>query len=312
MAHLGQISRQSDGYRVVFERLLPHSIQQVWKAITDPDRLRYWFTDIEMDFRPGGRITFHFSDKDSSVSYGEIVKIEEPHFFSWTWETELAEWRLSEGPGNSTRLILIYSKLTNDFAVKAPAGFHELLDQLEELLNGSSVVHLLGAEGQESEMPLRYTAIAYEQFPELVNKPPVVTERTLQVTVERLWQALTDKNQLRQWFFDLDDFKPEVGFRFRFPGTGHKGEQYMHICEVTDIVPFRRLQFSWRYEGYTGYSIVNIELGERNDQSWIRLSHHGLESFPKSPDFSSESFQGGWNEIIGRMLPDFLKKEATA
>jgi len=53
-------------------------------------------------------------------------------------------------------------------------------------------------------------------------------------------------------------------------------------------------------------------LGEKDNQSWIRLSHHGIETFPKGPDFATESFQGGWNEIIGKMLPDFLAKETTA
>jgi uncharacterized protein YndB with AHSA1/START domain len=311
MAHPGQLSRQTDGYKVVFDRLLPHPIQKVWKAITDPAQLHYWFTDIEMDFRPGGKITFHFADKDHSVSYGEIVKIEEPHFFSWTWEHELAEWALAEVSDSSTRLVLTYSKFTDDFAVKAPAGFHDLLDQLEQRLNGSDAVHLLGEEEHHSDTPLRYAAIAYESFPHLIKQQPVVTERTLAVPVERLWQALTDKEQLRQWFFNLDDFKPEVGFRFRFPGTGQKGEQYMHNCEVTDIVPLRRLQFSWRYEGRPGYSIVNIELGEKDHHSWIRLSHHGVETFPQAPDFAVESFQAGWNEIIGKMLPDFLARETA-
>lgn len=312
MAHLGQLSRQPDGYKVVFERLLPHSIQQVWKAITDPAQLHFWFTDIEMDFRPGGKISFHFADKDHSVSYGEIVQIDEPHLFSWTWEKELAEWKLSEVSADSTRLELTYSKLTDDFAVKAPAGFHDLLDQLEERLSGSDTVHTLGEEDHQSDTALSYAAVAYEKFPDLIKNQPVVTERTIPVTVERLWQALTDKEQLRQWFFNLDDFKPEVGFRFRFPGTGHKGEQYMHICEITDVVPLHRLQFSWRYDAHPGYSIVNIELGEKDNQSWIRLSHHGIETFPKGPDFAAESFQGGWNEIIGKMLPDFLAKEKTA
>ncbi len=86
----------------------------------------------------------------------------------------------------------------------------------------------------------------------------------------------------------------------------------MHICEITDVVPLHRLQFSWRYDAHPGYSIVNIELGEKDNQSWIRLSHHGIETFPKGPDFAAESFQGGWNEIIGKMLPDFLAKEKTA
>ena len=32
-----------------------------------------------------------------------------------------------------------------------------------------------------------------------------------------------------------------------------------------------------------------------------------VETFPQgNPDFASRSFNGGWNEIIGKMLPELL------
>jgi len=44
----------------------------------------------------------------------------------------------------------------------------------------------------------------------------VVIERTFNAPVERVWKALTDVEQMRQWYFDLKEFKPEVGFEFQF------------------------------------------------------------------------------------------------
>lgn len=310
---LGKIVKEQDGYKVVFDRVLNHPIKKVWNAITNPEELKFWFTDIDMDFRPGGTITFRFRDKDGTESYGEIIAIEPPNRFVWTWEHEMAVWELTALDGQTTRLVFTYSKLTEDYAVNAPAGFHDLLDLLEERLGGSEKAAPFGAEEygpDELRTPVHYAAAVYETHPRLVKNPPVVVEKTLNAPVERVWRAITDKAQLKQWYFDLDDFNPEIGFRFSFAGQGHKGAQYIHRCIVTEVIPQQKLQYSWQYEGQPGYSLVTFTLAEIGNRTKLTLTHHGLETFPQdSPDFAWKSFNGGWNEIIGNMLPDFLSKQ---
>lgn len=313
-SQLGKISKENDGYKVVFDRVFNHPIGKVWNAITNPEELKFWFTDIELDFRPGGAITFRFRDKEKSKSYGEILAIEPPNRFVWTWEHELAVWELTALDEDTTRLVFTYSKLTADYAVKAPVGFHGLLDLLEERLDGSEQMLPFGAEESgpgHFEEQVRYAESVYKSHPELIENPPLVVEKDLDIRVEKVWMAITDKDQLKQWYFDLDDFKPEVGFRFSFPGQGHKGQQYIHLCTVTEVIPQRKLQYSWQYEGHPGYSLVSFELSAVGDKKTrLRLVHHGLETFPQdSPDFAWNSFNGGWNEIIGKMLPDFLAKD---
>lgn len=136
----------------------------------------------------------------------------------------------------------------------------------------------------------------------------VVCERVLSHPVEKVWKALTDSDQLKKWYFDLDDFKLEKGFRFTFPGRGHKGAEYIHVCTITEIIPRKKLQYSWEYEGYPGYSIVTFELFEEGAKTTLRLTHQGLDTFPRdNMDFAPESFNAGWDEIIGRILPEFLE-----
>jgi uncharacterized protein YndB with AHSA1/START domain len=43
---------------------------------------------------------------------------------------------------------------------------------------------------------------------------PFVIERTYNAPIAKVWKALTDKNDMKQWYFDLSEFKPEVGFEF--------------------------------------------------------------------------------------------------
>ena len=39
----------------------------------------------------------------------------------------------------------------------------------------------------------------------------VVIERTFNAPVDQVWKALTDVDEMRQWYFDLKEFKPDVG-----------------------------------------------------------------------------------------------------
>lgn len=137
----------------------------------------------------------------------------------------------------------------------------------------------------------------------------IVVERTYNAPVKRVWEALTDKDRMKQWYFDLDEFKAEKGFKFSFYGQGHKGEKYLHLCEITEVEPLKKLSYSWAYDGYGGISYVSFELWDEGDKTRLRLTHKGLESFPMdNADFARESFNGGWTELIGKLLKDFVEK----
>ena len=50
---------------------------------------------------------------------------------------------------------------------------------------------------------------------------PVVKEVLLNVPVSKVWKAITNKQDMSHWCFDLlTEFKPEVGFEFQFKGEG--------------------------------------------------------------------------------------------
>ena len=133
-------------------------------------------------------------------------------------------------------------------------------------------------------------------------------ERVYNVPVEKVWKAITDRDEMKQWYFDLEDFKAETGFEFQFYGEGHEGKKYLHLCKVTEVIPLKKLQYSWRYEGYQGTSFVTFELFPENTGTRLRLTHEGLETFPAdNPDFAKESFAEGWTYITGKSLKKWLE-----
>jgi uncharacterized protein YndB with AHSA1/START domain len=137
---------------------------------------------------------------------------------------------------------------------------------------------------------------------------PVVVERTYTTPVIKVWEALTDTEQLKQWYFYLPSFTPEVGFSFQFEG-GKDEKKYQHLCVITEVIPEKKLSYSWKYAGYQGNSLVTFELFPEGLSTRVRLSHEGFESFPAdNPDFAKDNFAAGWNYIIGSSLANFLTK----
>lgn len=137
---------------------------------------------------------------------------------------------------------------------------------------------------------------------------PFVIERTFNAPIEKVWKAITDKDEMKQWYFDLAEFKPVAGFEFQFTGEGHKGEKYLHLCTITEAVANKKLTYSWRYDGYEGNSFVTFELFEEGGKTRLKLTHEGLETFPmNNTDFAKESFAEGWTHIIGISLQKFIE-----
>jgi uncharacterized protein YndB with AHSA1/START domain len=142
-----------------------------------------------------------------------------------------------------------------------------------------------------------------------MNNEPFVIERILNASAEKVWAAITDPAQMKEWYFDLPGFKAEAGYTFQFEGGDPAGKIYLHLCTVTEVVMNQRLSYTWRYDGYEGDSLVSFELFAEGESTRIKLTHAGLETFPASnPDLAKENFAAGWTDIIGRSLVAFVEK----
>src|SRR6266481_1118679 len=136
----------------------------------------------------------------------------------------------------------------------------------------------------------------------------VVIERTFNAPVGRVWQALTDVEEMRRWYFDLKEFKPEVGFEFEFI-VEHEGVKYHHLCKITEVAPQKKIAYTWRYKGHEGDSLVTFELAADGNKTRLKLTHEGLETFPKTPSFARKNFMEGWTQIIGSSLKEFVESD---
>ena len=137
---------------------------------------------------------------------------------------------------------------------------------------------------------------------------PIILGRRFNVPASKVWNAIANRDEMSKWYFDLNEFKAEVGFQFQFSGGPIPERQYLHLCEITEVIQGQKLKHSWSYDGYTGVSFLTFELIEHLNQTMLRLIHEGIETFPPGNlDLAKENFEEGWNHIINVSLRDYLE-----
>ena len=142
-----------------------------------------------------------------------------------------------------------------------------------------------------------------------MNNEPFIVEQTYNAPPEKVWRAITNSEEMKQWYFNIPDFVPEIGFEFNFVGGPDESRQYKHLCKIVEVVKGKKLAYSWRYDGYEGNSKVRFELFPEGQQTKLKLTHEGLETFPADqPDFAKANFVEGWTLIICTALKEFVEK----
>jgi len=143
---------------------------------------------------------------------------------------------------------------------------------------------------------------------------PIVVERTYHAPVKAVWEAITDVDKMRQWYFpSLDELVAEVGFETRFD-VWHDDKIFVHIWKVKEVEPLKKISYEWKFGGYPGDSVVSWELFTDSEGTRIVLTHTSVETFRGDlhPDLAVHNFVAGWTDFIGKKLKDFVEEETEA
>ncbi|WBV61216.1 SRPBCC domain-containing protein [Chryseobacterium camelliae] len=132
---------------------------------------------------------------------------------------------------------------------------------------------------------------------------PIIVQYKVKAPVEKVWKALTDKQEMKSWYFDISDFKLETGHVFNFYEPGDE-KKYHHQGEILEIIPDKKLKHTWSYpELSDGITTVTWELKQQGEETSVTLIHDDIDNLKElGANFSREAFAEGWNGIIGQSL----------
>jgi uncharacterized protein YndB with AHSA1/START domain len=297
-------AKDSSDREIVITRVFDAPRELIWDAWTDPKQVVQWWgpkgfstTIHEMDVRPGGvwRHVMHGpdgSDYPNLSTFLEVVKPERIVYShgggrkgdpgaqfeaTWTFEAE----------GNKTRLTLRM--------VFPSAAARDLVVKTYNAIEGGN--QTLGRLGEQ------------------LAKTPVIIERTFNASAETVWKAITNVNDMKQWWphlAPLESFKAEVGFETQF-NIRNNEKDFLHIWKVTEVVPGKKITYDWKFGGNPGKSSVTFELSAEGKKTKLKLTHKGLETFlPESnPDLARGNFLMGWTSVASS-LGEFVEKSKKA
>lgn len=138
---------------------------------------------------------------------------------------------------------------------------------------------------------------------------PITVHYTIHAPVQKVWEALTHKEEMKNWYFDIHDFEPETGKEFNFFEPGEE-KKYHHHGRILELIPEKRLKYTWSYPEFSkAETTVTWELQPKGEETLVTLIHEDIEDFNDLGEgFSRENFTKGWNTIIGKSLKSFLEK----
>jgi uncharacterized protein YndB with AHSA1/START domain len=194
-----------------FERRYAHSVERLWRAVTDPAELERWFP-AHVDWGPELGETF-----ESHGVAGGITELDEPHTIAWSWGDELFRFEL-RADGDGCRLVFTHVLDDRALAAQHAAGWDTYFDRLEAHVAGGHLseerAHDPAAErheryaerfGLEPTPGRRMFATLEGQRLTLEDGPVLRLERHYRHPVERVWRALTDPDEVRHWFPSEDE-----------------------------------------------------------------------------------------------------------
>jgi uncharacterized protein YndB with AHSA1/START domain len=140
-----------------FERTLGHPVEMVWRAVTEPGELAHWFpSEVEADLRPGGAMTFTFREHELPPMSGEVVALEPPRLFAFTWGGSELRFEL-EPDADGCRLVFTHFLEDREAAARDAAGWEVCLARLEQHLAGDD------AAGPDTGVTPEWSAF-YEKY----------------------------------------------------------------------------------------------------------------------------------------------------
>src|SRR5262249_42397304 len=135
----------------------------------------------------------------------------------------------------------------------------------------------------------------FDRLGEYLEKAPVIVERTYSSPMETVWKAITEVDQMKQWYMSvIPAFEARVGFQTEF-SVEHNGGKFPHIWKVTEVVPGKKIAYTWQFPGYPGESLATFELFAEGTNTRLKLTHAGLETHEgtKHPELARKDFNWG-------------------
>ena len=136
---------------------------------------------------------------------------------------------------------------------------------------------------------------------------PIEKKLTVNAPVNRVWEALTDPNELQKWMMMSTNFEPETGKDFTFQADASEEWDGVFKCNVKEVVENKKLSYSWDTAFINAETLVEIELTKNGDKTELSLVHSGWDKMAANQEETRNSHSEGWDLRFGQKLKEVVE-----
>ena len=161
-ADLAKVRKDGETWTLVLVKDLRHPPEKVWRALTDPKHLREWAPfDAAEDLGKRGTVNVTWVGSAAPIET-HVTRADAPNVLVYTSGENEMRWELEHREGG-TRLTL-WAVIDRRFISMGAAGWHIAFDVLEQLLDGTPINRIAGADAMQFDGWQRLNAGYAEQF----------------------------------------------------------------------------------------------------------------------------------------------------
>lgn len=136
---LATIKSSADGKTLAtMQRVMNHSIDDVWSMLTNNSKLSQWFSELKIeDIRVEGLISFDMGD--GTYEYMKILNVQPPYILQFSWAEDNVRFELSVIDGGTQLVFCEEITQVTAHTARDIAGWHVCLEVIEAILDGKTI-----------------------------------------------------------------------------------------------------------------------------------------------------------------------------
>jgi uncharacterized protein YndB with AHSA1/START domain len=277
----------------------------IFKALTDEKELTQWFPNQAiLEARVGGAMEFKFQREDGTVDHrvvGKILEIVPGKKLSFSWKNTsdpdfpntVVTWTLEPVDGGKTKIMLVHSGFEKGRWLDLhDGGWSYFIGRLEQYCRDGRV--------ENRQM--------FKELSKEIRKTVMID-----ASLSAVFRALTDEKELTQWFPNQGAIlEARVGGAMEFKFLRPDGEKHMFRGKVLEIVPNKKLSYSWNpfHAPNSSDEIITwtLEPVDGGRRTRVTLVHTGLKESKEDVE-KGFSYEAGWTHFLSQLVEHCKKKE---
>jgi uncharacterized protein YndB with AHSA1/START domain len=130
-------------------------------------------------------------------------------------------------------------------------------------------------------------------------------EIVIDAPAAKVWEHITDSKKITGWLMP-NDFEAIEGKAFSLDCN----EQGKVSCVVKEIVPMKKLVYSFKSRVTKVETLLTITLAPEGKSTRLTLVHSGWDALPPGEQGVADIFGGGWGGALDKLQKQFAAPQS--